>query len=229
MRQYNENSINIKKIDWIEKRSIYRNFLDDWYNKREWLLYNRNPWCGPYAVTFITMGLGKNSGYANIPLSSTDYSKITAMYDVFERTIGTGPKTISDLNNGMVYNTNYKIERVRSHKWIDVDEHFRVHTLPVVSLHAGWYGNYAGYHYRTIIGVATYRTTEHHIFWWRWFGWRNKKWIKLYDTNWYYMHDAGVDTRGRYNHYVDGNKKFGNFWERSGLSCQRRLGLVKTK
>ena len=43
------------------------------------------------------------------------------------------------------------------------------------------------------------------------------------------MHDAGVDTRGRYNHHVDGNKKFGNFWERSVLSCQRRLGLVKTK
>ena len=50
-----------------------------------------------------------------------------------------------------------------------------------------------------------------------------------YDTNWYYMHDAGVDTYGWYNYYVDGDKKFGNFWERSGLPCQRRLGLVKGK
>ena len=144
-------------------------------------------------------------------------------------TIGTGPKLISSLDYGKVYHTKYRIERLRSHSWTDVDEHFRVYGLPVVSLRSGWYGNDAGYHYRTIIGVATYRTTKHHVIWWYWFGWKNRRWTRSYDTNWYYMHDAGVDSKGWYNYYVDGDKKFGNFWERSGLPCQRRLGLVKHK
>ena len=223
------NSVTTKRIERTEERSIYRNFLDDWYNKREWLLYEREPWCGPYACTFITMGLGKNSGYTDVPTNKYDYQKLIAMYDAFENTIGTGPKSISSLNYGMVYHTKYRIERLCSHSWADVDEHFRSYKLPVISLRSGWYGNDAGYHYRTIIGVATYRTTKHHVIWWYWFGWKNRRWTRSYDTNWYYMHDAGVDSKGWYNYYVDGDKKFGNFWERSGLPCQRRLGLVKHK
>lgn len=229
----NQNNIGIRRIERVEERSIYRNFLDDWYNKREWVFSTKDNcnwgWCGPYAVTFITMGLGKNSGYTNVPLKDNEQTKMIAMYDTFESTIGTGPKLISSLNYGMVYHTNYRIERLRSHRWTDVDEHFRVYELPVISLRSGWYGNDAGYHYRTIVGVSTYRTTEHHVFWWHWFGWKNRRWTKSYDTNWYYMHDAGVDTYGKYNYYVEGNKNFGNFWERSDLPCQRRLGLVKHK
>jgi len=229
----NQSDIGIRHVEWTEERSIYRNFLDDWYNKREWEFSNKGTgsWgaCGPYACTFITMGLGEKSGYKNVPLSSKEHDKMAAMYDAFENTIGTGPKLISSLDYGMVYHTKYRIERVCSHSWTDVDEHFRSYKLPVISLRSGWYGNDAGYHYRTIIGVATYRTTKHHVIWWYWFGWRNKRWTRSYDTNWYYMHDSGVDSKGWYNHYVDGDKRFGNFWERSGLPCQRRLGLVKGK
>jgi len=223
----NQSDIGIRHVEWTEERSIYRNFLDDWYNKREWGR-PRGLGCGPAALGFITLGLGEKSGVKNVPLTD-DYTKIKSIYMIFQNELGSGPKLISTLDSAMQRYTNYEVERVCSHSWTDVDEHFRSYKLPVISLRSGWYGNDAGYHYRTIIGVATYRTTKHHVIWWWWFGWRNKRWTRSYDTNWYYMHDAGVDSRGKFNHYVVGDPTHGNFWERSGLPCQRRLGLVKGK
>lgn len=74
--------------------TVQRKMLDDWYNKRVW--YNPGGWCGPAAVTFIALGLGSKAGCDKIPLRE-DFGKIMELYNMFENTIGTGPKVISSL------------------------------------------------------------------------------------------------------------------------------------
>ncbi|AGT44317.1 hypothetical protein [Treponema pedis] len=195
-----------------ETTAVQKTILDDWYNKRDW----GNPYCycGPAAVAFVVIGLGEKSGYKNTPLSIFEREKINNIYKFFENTIGTGPKVISSLSNGLGKHTNYKIEQKLCHKWNDVNSHLSNYNLPVISLRSGWYGDW-GFHYRVIIGTETDRLREYHKISWWWFGWKSKYWTKDKYSHWYYMHDNGSDG--------------GNFWERSGQVFQSTLGLVKHK
>ena len=60
-------------------------------------------------------------------------------------------------------------------------------------------------------------------------GWRNKRWTRSYDTNWYYMHDAGVDGEAvKSENLVQGHNRK-DFWELACTYYQCRLALVKRK
>lgn len=191
--------------------TVQRKMLDDWYNKQTWC--NPGGWCGPAAVTFIALGLGSKAGCDKIPLWE-DCGKIMELYNMFENTIGTGPKVISSLGKGLEAHTNYTIEQKLCHRWSDVSAHLNNYELPVVSLRSGWYGDW-GFHYRVIIGTQTDRLRKYHQLSWWWGHWRTKYWTNDTYTYWYYMHDNGNDG--------------GNFWETSGRVFQSTLGLVKYK
>ncbi|MGP1439286.1 MAG: hypothetical protein ACTTJ3_00910 [Treponema sp.] len=200
---------------WVvgsQTTQIEKVMLDDWYNKRNW--WNPGGWCGPSAVTFIALGLGRNAGFNKIPLYDDSYA-IKELYQTFLGTIGSGPRVISELGNGLASHTNYTIEQKLSHRWDDVTNNIKGYKLPVVSLRSGWYGDW-GFHYRTIIGYEIdCRTDWHKISWW-FFGWWENNWTTDTYSYWYYMHDNTSDADGS-----------GNFWEEAGGVFQSTLGLVK--
>lgn len=196
-----------------ETTVVQRKMLDDWYNKRDWGPFNIKMWCGPAAVTIVAFGLGEKAGFDKIPLVF-DNAKGQALYRHFENTIGTGPKVIRSLGNGLSAHTNYTIEQKLCHRWNDVNAHLNNYELPVISLRSGWYGDW-GFHYRVIIGTQTDRLRKYHKLSWWWGDWHTKYWTNDTYTYWYYMLDNGNDG--------------GNFWETSGRVFQSTLGLVKHK
>ncbi|MBQ9237747.1 MAG: hypothetical protein IJ191_00300 [Treponema sp.] len=208
-----------------ETTTVQYKMLNDWYSKRDW--HNSLGYCGPAAVTFVALGLGEKANFDKIPLTN-DKTEIKNLYNIFENTIGTGPKVISSLSKGLSTHTDYMIEQKLCHRWNDVNNHLNNYNLPVVSLRSGWYGDW-GFHYRVIIGTQTDRKRDYHKISWWWFGWKSKYWTKDKYTHWYYLHDNTSNSTARLNKHVDGNSEHGNFWEKSGGVHQSTLGLVKHK
>lgn len=181
-RKYNSNSRAITTTT-----SEKSNILPSWKEKSWW--YNPKGWCGPNCVCFITLGLGKKSGYANVPLTD-DKSKIYAMYKAFENKIGTGAKLIGDLNKGLSAYTDYKLVSDVGHIYSVIAKNISRNN-PSISLRGskGLTSDTIQWHYRTVIGTKTVTNTTKVTA----FGYTLLT-FNTYD-NYYAIHDNGCDNK----------------------------------
>jgi hypothetical protein len=171
-------------------RSLYSSdyrYLNAWINRRDWSRPQYTLWCGPVALYFATLGLGSNSGYAGIPTSSSDLTKINAMYKMYENYLGTGATTFIAMNNALASYTNYYLHNASladAHTW-NYSFASMLAGMPVISLRSGWPTIFDPWHYRVIVGTCkeTFRD-------WILFGY-----VYSY-KDWYYVWDAGVDSSG---------------------------------
>lgn len=173
-----------RKITTSTSESI--KLLTSWENKSKWS--NPGGWCGPSCMSFITLGLGADSGYDNVPLRNSSYA-INQMYKDFEDKIGTGPKVFSQLSAGLSSLTDYKLVTDFGHFYSEISKNINNKNLPVVSLRGskGLTADTIQWHYRTIIGTKTVtRTTKVTAF--------GKTLLSFKDVdNYYAIHDNGVD------------------------------------
>ncbi|TAH50412.1 MAG: hypothetical protein EWM51_10015 [Treponema sp.] len=180
--------------------------LWDWFNKRSW--WNPGGDCATNVLTFITLGLGKNSGYSNNALVN-EWTKIQSVYNWFFKKLGSyeGAHTYLQMMIAFMQVTNYSITTDNLHNWSTINSNIRSNNLPAISLRSSiLWTNRLGWHYRTIIGTCDQRMKNSKSFLWM-------KWNEYYNNYWYYMHDNTVDG--------------GNFWELAGQYYQFHSAHVK--
>lgn len=172
----------------------WRYILSRWKDKGKWGIEDTdgdyNGWCGPVALTFVALGLGKDANCSLVPLSY-DKEKITALYCAFRGKTGRGPVTFSHLNYALKSLTGYRVNPKWGHKWQDAYNHMYSTGMPAISLRTGTARYGADMHYRTVIGVCVDWVVEHHCF--LWFGRWPSRWTKSYDKHWYLMRDNNID------------------------------------
>ncbi len=189
------------------KKTVTENsfFPEDWKDKCGW--GNCGGWCGPYCVTFITLLLGEESGYKNVP-KYDNYFQTYNMYKEFENKIGTGPKLLSQLSSGLQSLTNYKIENDFSHIFKTIDMNIRDTNLPSVSLRSskGLSSDDIQWHYRVIVGTKSIATNTKVTL--------GKLTLLNYTThdNYYIMHDNGSDYDGDDGYFFEKSTKIYQFW-----------------
>ncbi|MDR2956209.1 MAG: hypothetical protein LBV43_14135 [Prevotella sp.] len=172
--------------------------LNDWLNKSTW--YDSGTYCGPNVIAFIILGLGTNSGYANVPISN-DKKQLENFYKTIEGQMGQGPKGYhwfeGDSMNGWMNTftggtykivTNWGIPFIVNHDWESINASIRGNQLPVISLRLPKVETFSGgFHYRTIIGTRKATTTlTQKVLWWT-------VTVPLSSEGQYYMHDNGAD------------------------------------
>ncbi|MBP3710221.1 MAG: hypothetical protein J6I73_07470 [Treponema sp.] len=172
-------------------------YLKPWYDKREWT--NPGGDCGCNALTFITLGLGDKSGCPYVPLSNNS-AAIMELYRRYVNTLWSGAKGFVAMSVGLSKMTDYHLFSNFFHRWDYIVPVMRNTGMPVVSLRSSIIGKKEwAWHYRTIIGAKTETVVTQHKFLW-------KKWNTSSSTDWYFMHDNGVDGK--------------NFWEKRGKYYQ---------
>lgn len=184
--------------------------LSEYVEKSTWT--NPGGWCGPYAMGFVTLGLGKKSGYTNIP-TTNDTMAIYSMYQKFEDTIGTGPKTFSQLSKGLQSLTNYKLCTYPLGDDYTVKKNYiKNKGLPCISLRTSAIGKSWAWHYRVIIGTKTVTNNTKVTA----FG-KTLLNFNTYD-NYYRMHDNSAD-----------GPCYGAFYEKANRIYQIRSAYVTEK
>lgn len=174
-------------------------------------------WCGPYCMYYVTLGLGENSGYADI-VTSDNSIKLKSMYQKFEDTIGTGPKTFSQLSKGLQSLTNYKLCTYPLGDDYTVKKNYiKKNNLPCISLRTSAIGKSWAWHYRVIIGTKTVTNNTKVTA----FG----KTLLNFNTyeKYYVMHDNGADLK------TDKEKEKGFFYEKANRLYQIRSAYVTKK
>lgn len=184
--------------------------LSEYVEKASWA--NPCGWCGPYAMGFVTLGLGEKSGYTNIP-TSDNQDEIYAMYQKFKNTIGTGPKTFSQLSKGLQSLTDYKLCTYPLGDNYTVKKNYiKNKGLPCVSLRTSAIDKSWAWHYRVIIGTKTVTNNTKIAA----FG----KTLINFNTyeNYYLMHDNSAD-----------GPRYGTFYEKANRIYQIRSAYVTKK
>lgn len=218
------NNIEIKGIEWTEDRGEDRRFLlTDWTDKKDWVISN-GEWCGPIALTYFLLGLGKDSGCDSVP-TTNNKDKINALYKHVENETGTGALYIAGLNEGLKRITDRKfwVKSIAFHRWQDSHDHLVNEELPLISLRIGKSWNDPAMHHRLIIGDSVDWQKNHYVRWWWFFGWWPERWTQTDYNYWYYMRD-NVDSEKNSN-AVGGSKI--DFWEITGNGYQSQLFLIK--
>lgn len=211
------------KYEGSERGERWRYILPKWKDKGDWEIITdngRTGWCGPVALTFVALGLGKDANCNLVPLYN-DKTKIKELYEAFLAKTGTGPVVFYTLDKALRSLTGYRVNPIWLHRWQNAYDHMRSTGMPAISLRTGWAGHDAGMHYRLVIGASVSWVVEHHCFWW--FGTWPQRWTKSYDNYWYLMRDNSVDSA--YSSDKVGGTKL-DFWEIAGRYYQCQLALV---
>ncbi|MGP1520310.1 MAG: hypothetical protein ACTTIZ_02195 [Treponema sp.] len=238
-QEHNKNTINPSWVrtreEWTDSGIARQFILPGFERTRGWdSVDTRGWWCGPGALALITLGLGEDSWYKDVPLTR-DKAKIEALYDTFLKEIGPRAKVFPQLNIGLSSLTNYQIWQIAGHRWQRAEDHLRSKWLPLISLRYGSRKHGGDLHYRVVIGTQVDWVTVHYIRTWWWFGERTKRWTKSWNNYWYCMRDHGVDfsvagdgcqiKNGKNNE----NGQSYDFWEIAGRSYHCQLARVEQK
>ena len=170
----------------------WHNRLYRWYNKRNWRIIGEpGTWCGPWVVYFITLGLGAESGFPGIVPTVNNTNQLRAFYNIFERRIGTGPRTFTGLDNGLTHYTRFTINHWAPNNWNhyfnSIDNHLRATQLPVISRRWPIVGA-GGFHYRLITGTKAITFWQNSFF----------PWARYWTEAFYHIQDNGSDGHHRW-------------------------------
>lgn len=228
-------NIGTKGIEWTENSGIdSQYYLTKWIKKKKWHI-PRATWCGPAALTFVTLGMQEDSGCNFVPISNNDkptpqeLEKVGKLYDAFEEATGTGPAYLIRLNRGLQNMTNKRfwVQPIAFHRWQSSHDHLVNYGLPVLSLRYGSSQHGPAMHYRTIVGDSVYWYKNHYVRWWWFFGWWAQRWTQIDYNYWYYMRDNYADSKLVQGTNCAISGSIIDFWEITGRSFHSQLFLIK--